>query len=157
MEPSLFNEEAGKFLIFKLMGEYFAFRAEAVNEIVHSPVITPLPKSKVFVSGVINLRGELIPAVDLRSKIGMPFLKDTKDTVYIKIDIIDEENFYSVGVKVDKVVDVEDFDNISEIVVPESGLLIPQRYLSGAFSYNGDVVFVLNENILFSLEEQGFV
>lgn len=144
-----------EYLIFQLMDEKFAVLSEKILEIVQSKRITKLPKMPDFFLGIMNLRGNLFPAVDLRSFFQMPYEGDTKETVFIVVSVNTEEPSYEVGFRVDKVCEVETISNI--MPYPESGSLIPEKYLLGSFHYKEQVVLILSTDVLFSRKELGLI
>src|SRR5271154_5642354 len=77
---SLMEDLAGKYLIFRLGREEFGTRVIKVREIMGIQDVTPVPHTPVFVTGVINLRGKVIPVIDLRLKFGLPAQEDTTRT-----------------------------------------------------------------------------
>ncbi len=97
---------AGKYLTFFLNEEQYAFEILRVREINGLMPVTSLPSSPDFVDGVINLRGKVIPVVDLRTKFDMPRAEADDETCIIVVDVDDVE----VGVVVDRVSEVQDFD-----------------------------------------------
>lgn len=147
------HEQSEEYLIFQLMDEKFAVPSGQILEIVQSRRITRLPKMPDFFLGIMNLRGNLFPAVDLRLIFKMPYLNDTKETVFIVVIINGEEPSYEVGFRVDKVCEVETILSEEIMPYPESGALIPEKYLVGSFRYKEQVVLILSTEALFSREE----
>lgn len=97
----------GQYLTFQLISEQYGVAIETVREINRVGEITPVPKTPDFVKGVMNLRGKIIPVVDLRVKFGMPSQGYTRDTCIIVID----SNIGQVGMIVDSVKEVVDLNN----------------------------------------------
>jgi purine-binding chemotaxis protein CheW len=85
MNP-LSKAQPGRFLMFQLQGEEFATPIGCVREINQMVEITPVPKYPAFVKGVINLRGKLIPLIDLRLKFDMPEASYNRETCIIIIE-----------------------------------------------------------------------
>jgi purine-binding chemotaxis protein CheW len=96
--------QAGKFLTFLLGTQSYGVRVEAVREINRMTDITPVPRMPAFVAGIMNLRGKIIPVVDLRLKFGMPHAAPTRLTCIVVI----EAPQGPVGAIVDSVSDVID-------------------------------------------------
>ena len=94
----------GKFLSFFLSGEEYGIEALKVHEIIGLLPITRVPHTQSCIKGVINLRGKVIPVVDLRLKFGMPAMESTSETCIIVVHIRGNE----VGVIVDRVSEVID-------------------------------------------------
>jgi purine-binding chemotaxis protein CheW len=96
---------AGKYLTFMLNGQPYGVGIGAVREINRVSEITRVPLSPGFVAGVMNLRGKVIPVLDLRSRLGMPRVEATKETCIIVFDVEQSQ----VGTIVDSVSGVADF------------------------------------------------
>lgn len=104
------SAQAGQFLTFQLEGESFGIPISVVREINRVTDVTPVPKAPPFVKGVMNLRGKIIPVIDLRLKFDMPATEFTRDTCIIVI----ETPHGQMGNIVDAVKEVVEF-NASEI------------------------------------------
>ena len=78
---------SGKYLSFHLMDELYGIHVEKILQIIAIPEITPIPKTPDFVKGVINLRGKIIPVIDLRTKFRLPSqgYNDRTSIVIIKL------------------------------------------------------------------------
>lgn len=98
------NAKPGQYLTFQLMSEQYGVPIETVREINRVGEITPVPKTPEFMKGVMNLRGKIIPVVDLRVKFGMESQEYTRDTCIIVID----SDIGQVGMIVDSVKEVAD-------------------------------------------------
>lgn len=105
--------QPGQYLTFQLMSEQYGVPIETVREINRVGEITPVPKTPEFVKGVMNLRGKIIPVVNLRVRFDMPSQDYTRDTCIIVID----SDFGQVGMIVDAVKEVADL-NQSQIEPP---------------------------------------
>jgi len=93
----------GQYLTFYLKQQYYAVPIESVREINQVLDITPVPQAPEYVVGVINLRGKVIPVVDLRMRLNMPSQDHSKETCII---VVDGPDGAQVGVIVDSVSDV---------------------------------------------------
>lgn len=96
----------GKFMTFKLADEEYGLQIMKVREIIGLMDITRVPKSDYFIKGVINLRGKVIPVVDLRLKFGMQEAEATDQTVIIVVQITTEHGESTMGILVDEVLEV---------------------------------------------------
>lgn len=98
---------AGKFLSFQLSKEEYGIAILKVREIIGMVDVTPLPRTPDYVLGVINLRGRIIPVLDLRRKFGMEPAPFTNETCIVVVDVgKDQENAFRVGCIVDTVSEV---------------------------------------------------
>ena len=101
-------ELAGKYLTFLLGKESYGLQILKVREIIGLMDITLVPKTPRSIRGVINLRGKIIPVVDLRMKFEMPKAEDTELTCIIVVDTVMEEQHTQMGILVDTVSEVLD-------------------------------------------------
>src|ERR1700753_3080378 len=97
---------AGKYLTFQLANEEFGIRVLKVREIMGVQDITAVPQTPAHVKGVINLRGKVIPVVDLRLKFGLQKLEYTQRTCIIVVQVAGESSAMLMGIVVDGVAEV---------------------------------------------------
>jgi len=97
---------AGKYMTFKLSNEEYGLEILKVREIIGLMDITQVPRTKEFIRGVINLRGKVIPVVDLRLKFGMPRAESTDQTVIIVVQYSLGGQDFTMGILVDEVLEV---------------------------------------------------
>jgi purine-binding chemotaxis protein CheW len=97
---------AGKYMTFQLAGEDYGLEILKVREIIGLLAITPIPRAPDFIRGVINLRGRVIPVVDLRVKFGMDSTAATDQTVVIVLQVTLDGRPLTMGVLVDQVLEV---------------------------------------------------
>jgi purine-binding chemotaxis protein CheW len=130
----------GKFLTFFLAGEEYGLEILKVQEIIGMMDITPVPRSPDYVRGVINLRGKVIPIVDLRLRFGMTAAERTAETCVIVV----EANRIQTGIVVDQVSEVLDIaqDNIED--APAFGADVQTDYILGIGKAQGRVRLLLD-------------
>jgi len=141
--------EDEKFLTFSLGEEDYGIEILTVREIVGLLPVTPVPQAPHSVRGVVNLRGQVIPVVDLRLRFGMEATEDTEETCIIVVQ------FHSVqlGVVVDRVSEVLDIAT-TDIVAPDTlGSEINTDSLLGIGKTNGRVTLLLDIARIFETEE----
>ncbi len=111
-----------KFLTFCLGVEEYAFPILVVREIIGLIDVTPLPKTPAYVKGVINLRGRIIPVIELRSRFGLPLAEYTSETCILVVEVAGQggESDFQLGVIVDRV---------REVLVIEPGNIAPPSSL----------------------------
>ena len=102
----LVKAKPGQYLTFQLMQEQYGLPIETIREINQYAEITPVPRTPDFIKGVMNLRGKIIPVVDLRLKFGLSHTDVTRDTCIVVIDSTEGQ----VGMVVDAVREVVDLD-----------------------------------------------
>jgi purine-binding chemotaxis protein CheW len=101
-----YEERTGKYLTFSLACEEYGISIVKVKEIIELMPITPIPQAPPFVKGVINLRGKVIPVIDLRIRFGMAPVEHSDRSCIIVVDIAGAAGTRLVGVMVDSVSDV---------------------------------------------------
>src|SRR5262245_44942709 len=112
---------SGKFLTFALAKEEYGIEILKVREIIGMMEITSVPRTPSCVRGVINLRGQVIPVVDLRTKFAMPAVEKTDETCIIVVEIQCADRKVCMGVIVDRVSEVLDVASDSVEVPPAFG------------------------------------
>src|ERR1700761_2219266 len=100
------DKRAGKYLIVELAGEQFGISVLQVKEIMKMQEITRVPQTPTCMEGVINLRGRIVPVVDLRSKFNMPSQEHTERTCIVVVRVQMDGGEQPMGVIVDGVVEV---------------------------------------------------
>jgi purine-binding chemotaxis protein CheW len=99
---------AGKYMTFKLSDEEYGLEILKVRELIQLMEITRVPRTREFIRGVINLRGKVIPVIDLKMKFGMGRLVETDHTVIIVLQYEAEKRDVTMGILVDEVLEVLD-------------------------------------------------
>lgn len=142
-----------KYLTFNLGNEQYGLEILKVREIIGIMDITKVPRTPDFVRGVINLRGKVIPVVDLRTKFGMDRIDDTEQTCIIVMDIALDENQIQMGIIVDSVSEVLDIahDDIEE--TPSFGATVATGFIKGIAKTKGGVKILLNIEEVLSKSE----
>jgi purine-binding chemotaxis protein CheW len=131
MNMSTNLSELETYLSFELGEEVFAINVSKVLNILEVKPITKVPKSPTYLKGVINLRGTVLPVVDLRLKLGLPENQITVDTNIIVLSIVKEEETIMLGILIDSVREVLEF-KINEISPsPTIGTKYNSGFISG--------------------------
>ncbi len=107
-EQGVFEHLAGKYLTFRLADEVYGLGILTVREIIGLMDITAMPRTPDYVRGVINLRGKIIPVIDLRRKFEMQSVEDTPETCIIVVEVSHGDDALPVGIVVDQVNEVRD-------------------------------------------------
>ncbi len=155
--PLLKNaERAGKYLTFRLAREEFAIQVLKVREIMGIQEITCVPHTPVYVKGVINLRGKVIPVVDLRLKFGLPSVPYDRRTCIIVVQIHGQGSDLPTGIVVDSVAEVLSIAPGEIEDTPDFGDGIETPYLLGMAKTKGKVKILLDiDRVLTTQELQG--
>jgi len=136
---------------FNLGSEEFGVDIGMVQEIVRMPEITRVPRTPAFVEGVVNLRGKIIPVVDLRKRFRLPVGETTKSTRIIIVTM----NGRTVGMIVDGVSEVRRISADSVEPTPEMvASAIDASYLKGIAKLEGRLLILLDLNLVLNQEEQ---
>jgi purine-binding chemotaxis protein CheW len=137
---------AQKYLSFCLGEEHYGVEILRVREIIGLIAITPLPQAPNYVRGVMNLRGRIIPVIDLRSKFGLKPTEATKETCIIVMEGGDGTTGDAVvmGVIVDSVREVQDIPSSSIEPPPEFGCEVPLDYIHGMGKVKDKVIVLLD-------------
>ncbi len=143
--------EGGKFLTFFLGKEEYAIEILKVQEIIGLMSITPVPNMPSYIRGVLNLRGKIIPVMDLRSRFGLPPVDDTTETCIVVV----QDGHYRMGTVVDKVSEVADIDGANIEDVPSFGNTASSEYLSGIGKHEDTVKLLLDvSRVLFDVPRE---
>ncbi|MFP4662124.1 MAG: chemotaxis protein CheW [Halanaerobiales bacterium] len=134
----------GKYLTFSLGKEEYGIPILKVKEIIGMMEITPIPKTPIFVQGVINLRGKIIPIIDLRLKFSLEKKEYTERTCIIVVDIESGETKRQVGVAVDAVSEVVNIQKDAIEEPPEYDEEGSEEFLTGIGKLENKVVMLLN-------------
>ncbi len=143
-EPRAGDQRAGKYLTFRLGKEDFAIQVLKVREIVGIQDITSVPQMPGYVKGVINLRGKVIPVVDLRLKFGLPEREYTQRTCIIVVQVQCGGVPVQTGIIVDEVSEVLNLVAGEIEDTPDFGEDIGTPYLLGMAKVKGSVKMLLN-------------
>ena len=135
---------AGKYLTFKLDQEEYGLEIMKVQEIIGMMPITKVPRVPEYVRGVINLRGRIIPTIELRAKFNLDSVEDTEKTCIIVVEVMTPHGKINVGIIVDEVAEVLDVaaDEIDN--APEFGTSLNTDFILGVGVVKGEVKILLD-------------
>ncbi|HEV8038620.1 MAG TPA: chemotaxis protein CheW [Bryobacteraceae bacterium] len=140
------DPRAGKYLTFQLGKEEFAVQVLHVREIMGVQEITAVPQMPVHVKGVLNLRGKVIPVVDLRLKFRLPEMEYTQRTCIIVVQVDGHAGKISTGIIVDGVSEVLTLQAADIEDTPDFGMGAATPYLLGLAKIKGKVKILLDIN-----------
>ncbi len=148
----------GKYMTFKLGAEEYALPILTVREIIGLMDITRIPQTLDYVRGVINLRGRVIPVIDLRLKFGMPVTEASDQTVIIVVQHAFRGRLLTMGLLVDEVVEVLDIPAARIEPPPEFGSAQLQiDFIRGVGKADKRVIFLLDGAKVLSADEQSAI
>ncbi len=149
--------QTAKYLSFFLGEEEYALGILSVREIIGLIDITPLPQTPDYVKGVINLRGKIIPVIELRAKFGLDSVDYTEQTCVIVVEVGNEstDQHFEIGIIVDSVREVLDIAGNQIDPPPSFGCSVPLDYITGIGKVREKVVVLLNiDRIVTSAEAE---
>ncbi len=137
-------EKDGKYLTFALGCEEYGLEILKVREIICYMEITAVPQTPHYVKGVVNLRGQVIPVVDLRGKFGMETTDVTEETCIIVVEISQGDRNFSTGVVVDHVQEVLDIAGEDIEEAPQFGSAVNTDFILGMGKIGESVKILLD-------------
>ncbi len=143
--PPVGQQLAGKYITFKLAGETYGLQIVQVREIIRLMEITRVPRASDLVRGVINLRGKVIPVVDLRLAFGQARAEATEQTVIIVVQCAVHGRDLTMGLLVDEVLEVLSID-AAHIEGPPSlaNLAVEESFILGVGKTEDRIIFLLD-------------
>lgn len=149
--------EGGKFLTFFMAKEKYGLEILKVREIIGMMDVTSVPRTPDFVRGVINLRGKVIPVVDLRLKFGMQAKEDTEMTCIIVVQLVRAAQEMTMGIIVDEVSEVLNIAQEQIEPPPSFGVSIRTDFILGMGKVDQKVVMMLDIDRVLTEEEIAIV
>ncbi|MCK9170554.1 MAG: chemotaxis protein CheW [Treponema sp.] len=146
-----------RFLSFTLDSESYCIDILKIKELMGMTAITPLPRTPAFIRGVINLRGQIIPVIDLRLKFGLDFRAYTKRTCIIVVEVVSEGASMLLGVVVDSIQDVVSIPEEKLSKIPYINARIKSEYIRGVAGTPEGMKIVLDVLKVLSEEELAVV
>jgi purine-binding chemotaxis protein CheW len=145
--------ETTQFLTFRLDEEIFAVEISKVREVLEYGTITKVPQTPDMMKGVINLRGSVVPVIDMRVKFGMGDIVQTVNTVTIIIEILIDDELVMIGAMVDSVNEVMDLDSEHIEPPPNIGNRLNTEFIKGMGKQGGQFIIILDIEKIFSVSE----
>jgi len=145
--------ETRQYLTFKLAEETFAIDVAKVREVLDFTTITKVPRTPDFMSGVINLRGNVVPVVDLRLCFEMSKTEKTVNTCIVVVEVILEGESTIIGALADSVEEVIDLEPEQIEPAPKIGTQIRTDFIKGMGKRDAQFLMILDIDRVFSAEE----
>jgi purine-binding chemotaxis protein CheW len=140
------HNKGGKYLTFALGPEEYGLEIIKVREIIGYIEVTAVPQTPHHVKGVINLRGQVIPVVDLRAKFGMETADVTDQTCIVVVEISQGARDFNTGIVVDQVQEVLDIDGQDIEDAPQFGASVDTDFILGMGKIGDSVKILLDIN-----------
>jgi purine-binding chemotaxis protein CheW len=149
--------ETTQYLTFKLADEVFALDITKVREVLDFTTVTKVPRTPEFMRGVINLRGSVVPVVDLRLKFGMSRTEKTVNTCIIITEVTVDNETTILGALTDSVQEVMDLEPDHIEPAPKIGTRLNTEFIKGMGKRDDDFVILLDIDKVFSTSELAVV
>jgi purine-binding chemotaxis protein CheW len=149
--------ETTQYLTFKLEDEVFALDISKVREVLDFTTITKVPRTPEFMRGVINLRGSVVPVVDLRLKFGMSRTEKTVNTCIIITEVTVDNETTVLGALADSVQEVMDLEPGNIEPAPKIGTRLNTEFIRGMGKRDNTFVIILDIDKVFSVDELALV
>ncbi len=145
--------ETRQYLTFKLGNEVFGIDVAKVREVLDFTTITEIPRTPEFMSGVINLRGSVVPVVDLRLCFQMSKTERTRNTCIVVVEVLLEGEATVIGALADSVEEVIDLEPEQIQPAPRIGTQIRTDFIKGMGKRESQFIMILDIDRVFSAEE----
>ena len=145
--------ETRQYLTFKLGNEIFATDVAKVREVLDLTTITQIPRTPEFMAGVINLRGSVVPVVDLRLCFEMSKTENTRNTCIVVVEVLLENESTIIGALTDSVEEVIDLEPDQIQPAPRIGTQIRTDFIKGMGKRDTQFIIILDIDRVFSSEE----
>ncbi len=143
---------AGKYLTFALGQELYGIPVLKIREIIRMADITPVPRMPDYIRGVINLRGKIIPVVDLRLKFGLPGAEATEQTCIVVVQVRVTDATIPMGLIVDAVEEVLNIAGSEIEDAPDFGTEVDTQFILGIGKTKGGVKTLLDIDCILAAE-----
>ncbi|WP_005037990.1 chemotaxis protein CheW [Holophaga foetida] len=145
--------QRNQYLTFTLGGETFAMEIRFIREVIQFGGLTIVPLMPDFIRGVINLRGAVVPVIDLSVRFHRPPTEPTKRTCIVILEVGQEDNLATLGVLVDNVSEVLEIQGEDIEPAPSFGSSLRSDFIQGVGKVGGKFVIILEVNQVVSVEE----
>lgn len=152
-DGALLGEQAGQYLTFFLGQEIFAVGILAIKEIIQFGQITNVPLMPSYIRGVINLRGSVVPVIDLSARLGRGVSGVGKRSCIVVVEVAFDDEAMDIGVMVDSVSAVIDIPQEHIEAAPAFGASVRADFIEGIGKVNDHFIVILHVGHTFSMAE----
>jgi purine-binding chemotaxis protein CheW len=145
--------ESTQYLTFKLQEEVYAVDVANIREILDFTTVTKVPKTPDFMRGVINLRGSVVPVIDMKLKFGMPETEKTVNTCIIVMEMSLDGETVVLGSLADAVQEVLELEPDQIEPAPKIGTRLNTEFIKGMGKHNDQFIMILEIGKVFSFDE----
>ena len=149
--------DMNQYLTFKLADEVFGLAIDKVREVLDFTAVTRVPKTPDYMRGVINLRGSVVPVIDMRRKFGMPVAKTTVNTCIIIVEIELEGEVTVLGALADSVQEVLELEPDQIEAAPKIGTQLNTEFIKGMGKQDDRFLILLDIDKVFSAQELAII
>lgn len=146
-----------QYVTFSLADELFGVEVTRTREILSLTPVTKVPQTPDYLLGVINLRGQVVPVVDMRLKLGLPAGKETEDTCIIVVEVMVDDESIVVGARADAVREVLEIRADQIEPPPRLGTRLNTAFITGMGKIDEQFIIPLNIDRIFSSDELALV
>lgn len=150
-------EEIHQYLTFNLGDEDFALEIGKVREVLDYISITKIPRMPDFIRGVINLRGNVVPVIDLKQKLGLGTVGQSVDTCIVIVEVLIDEEIIQMGALADSVKEVTEIDPENISPPPRLGIRIKNDFIKGMGKQDEKFLIILDIDKVLTDEELNLV
>lgn len=147
------NITTSQYLTFRLADESYGIEVGQVREILDKCSITKVPRTPDYMLGVINLRGSVVPVIDLRARFALRAIDSTRDTCIVVLEIVQNGDTIIIGAQADSVQEVVDILSDQIDPPPSIGTSLDIEFIQGMAKLNDTFAMILNIDKIFSQEE----
>lgn len=142
-----------QYVTLGIAGEVLAVPVDTVREILENRTVSRLPHAPDYLLGMLDVRGQGVPVIDLRLKLGFPTAPDTENTRIIVLTVTVDDRVLTLGLKTDRVFEVTVLDDTALEPPPDIGVRWSSNLIVGIGRRNGTFATVLNLDRLFAASE----
>lgn len=132
------------YLSFRLNDEEFATNVSSVISILEMPKITKIPRAPEYIRGIINLRGEVLPVIDIHKKLSIPFSEITSSTCILVMEATLEDRYIKFGILVDSVSEVHQIEHEKLLPAPTIGSKFSSSFIEGIYRTNDAFIMIVD-------------
>jgi len=144
---------SSKYLVFSIGEERYGIPIAKVREVIRHEKITPVHEASAFLKGVINLRGKIIPVLDMRAKLGLTEREYTDRTVFVIVEVVGAKELFSFGMAVDAVHEVLNLGGDQIETLPDVGFRLKGAYLLGIAKDDRGMLMLLDIDQVLQTQE----
>ena len=148
---------SNQYLTFKVNEEKYAFNVLNVREVLELAQLSKVPRMPDFMRGIINLRGSIVPVIDLKLKFGLGMTEKDIDTSIIVCEIIMNDETIVMGLLADSVQEVIDLEDKDIDPTPYVGAEIDTAFIQGMGKRNEEFIIILNMERILTVSELNLV